>query len=126
MDVQTSLDKQLLAAAAEGNTVKVQQLLKRGASPHATHGPDKRTALHAAAEAGHVKVVNVLFNSTKAAAAAVDARTTKGRTPLHLAARRGHGSVAKALLTWRASVFAADNDGCTPLHHAATRGPQPS
>jgi ankyrin repeat protein len=91
-------------------------LLARGADVDAAEG-DGMTALHWAAERGHVAVADVLLS----AAAAVEAKTRIGSyTPLHVASRRGHGDVVRRLLEAGADPDAVTtNSGVTPLHLAA-------
>jgi ankyrin repeat protein len=108
----------LMAAVCSGQAQRVQALLQQGASPHTSYEPDNRTVLHAAAQAGQVKVLHHLLD----AGADVNARTSNGTTPLHLAIVHGYTPAVAALLERGASVTAADNDGWTALHHAARHG----
>jgi ankyrin repeat protein len=112
------IQQQLFNATIRGQLDKVQALLQQGASLTATYKPDKRSILHAAAQAGQLEVVQHLID----AGAVVDARTNLGCTPLHLAAGFGHKAAAAALLDRGASVTATDNAGWTPLHHAGRGG----
>jgi cytohesin len=114
----STLDCQLLSAAADGNHEEVVELIERGASPNATHDPDAGTPLHAAAKHGHAKVVKRLVQS----GAQLDARTSDGSTALHLAAEEGHMEAAAALLAEHAPVDVVDKKGHTPLHAAAEHG----
>jgi ankyrin repeat protein len=59
---------------------KVAVLLEHGADPNSP-GPDRRTALHYAANAGHVRVVELLVGH----GARIDAKDDLGCTPLDLA-----------------------------------------
>jgi ankyrin repeat protein len=106
-------------AAARGNVVRVQELLRNGADVNTAQG-DGMTALHWAASRGDLELTDVLIYS----GANVNAGTRIGRyTPLHLASRGGHRDVVKALLRAKADPRAATtNSGVTPLHLAAAAG----
>ena len=95
----------------------VKLLLARGADVKATTAEDW-TALHAAADKGHIEVVNLLLTH----GADPVAKGKHGRTALHAAAEKGHIDVAKVLLVSGADMGATDKDGRTPLHKACERG----
>ena len=76
-------------------------------------------ALHTAAGAGDLDVVNYLITVHMAD---VNATTSAGETPLHEAAGSGHVSVVATLIAAGASVNAQNNNGETPLHNAAKYG----
>jgi len=106
----------LVKAAAQGQLMVVQYLLKSGADvnleSHAT------TALCEAAGRGHLAIVELLLKH----GTAVDAQDGSGETPLHKAAGAGFKSVAEALLAAKADVNARNARGDTPLHRAAAEG----
>ncbi|CAK9253068.1 unnamed protein product, partial [Sphagnum jensenii] len=90
------------------------------------------TALHVAAQEGHIEIVNTLLNHIKEKyplqiSACINA---KGNTSLHLAAENGHLDVVNALLDYRkqssdeaiAFINAKNKDGLTPLHIASGKG----
>ena len=83
----------IIDAARRGDVVAIEQLLEQGSDVNAARG-DGMTALHFAAELGHVEAVRILLR----AGADVAAGTRIGHfTPLHLASRggaRGGGRVA--------------------------------
>jgi ankyrin repeat protein len=114
----TATDLQLLEAVSNGDHRLVVQLLDKGASPNAVHGPELVTALHHAAVQGSRDVVRELLQR----GADPDARTNRGRTPLHAAATMGQMDSAAALIRGGASVNAQDHIGFTPLHSAAAVG----
>ena len=96
----------LLAAAAteEDDPAGVQLLLKHRAKVD-TRDPQRRTALHEAAFAGHAEIVSTLLG----AGADVNARDTHGRTPWLEAARGGRIAVLERLADAGADVTAQDD-----------------
>lgn len=102
----------LLAAAGsdDDDPAGVQLLLRHKASVNATDLAG-RSALHAAAAAGHAGIAEVLL----AAGADVDTRDHAQLTPLLDAAFGGHAAVAERLLQAGADVQAIDEDGRNAL-----------
>jgi ankyrin repeat protein len=98
-------------AAQDGYTSIVDRLIKSGADPRKTTA-DGHTALHVAAENGHVETVRLLLGAARTSAAegandeansvavkdAVEARDSYGWTPLHHAVQNGHCDVVNELL----------------------------
>lgn len=82
----------LLIAAAEGDLAATTAALQAGTSTSTVGGPHARTALHLAAENGHVEVAKALLE----AGANVNARDTGGNTPLHLAGQ--HAAMGALLM----------------------------
>ncbi|HEX6480069.1 MAG TPA: sigma-70 family RNA polymerase sigma factor [Ktedonobacteraceae bacterium] len=76
------------------------------------------TALHEAADKGHVSIADLLIDY----GANIDARTRSSMTPLHNAVLGHHTDVVKLLLARGANVNAALANGLTPLHQAAMKG----
>jgi GA-binding protein transcription factor beta len=113
---QAELGKQLLEAAKLGLTSDVRTLLQKGA-PFTTDWLGN-SALHFAAQYGHVETAEVLIST----GVGRNARTKVNRTPLHVAAQEGHYSVVKLLVTSRADVNAKDMLQMTPLHWAVEKG----
>ncbi|HJT57357.1 MAG TPA: sigma-70 family RNA polymerase sigma factor [Ktedonobacteraceae bacterium] len=76
------------------------------------------TALHEAAERGHVSIAELLIDY----GANVNARTRSSLTPLYNAILGHHTDVVKLLLARGADVDGALANGLTPLHLAAMKG----
>jgi ankyrin repeat protein len=94
----------------------VRGALRAGADVNAAQG-DGLTALHMAAEAGNLEVVQALLGAN----AKVTATTRIGAyTPLHVASAGAHTAVVEALIAAGADVAAVSTPaGSTPLHLAA-------
>lgn len=75
--------------------------------------------MHAAAFGGNTRVLQLLVNSGKVAAAT--ATTDNGQSLLHYAAMGGSKDVTQMLLQAGCSIKAADADGNLPWHLAAQR-----
>lgn len=105
----------MLAAIFAGNSINVTQLLDAGLRIEESYG--QRTALHAAAEAGHEAVVQLLLQRK----ASVTATDKLRKTPLHIAAQCGNLAAVQLLVQAGASVAAKDKDGKTPRDWAAAR-----
>ena len=76
------------------------------------------TALHNAAENGHIEVCKtILVNTAFKIPAARD-----GYTPLHLAVKNGHLEICKIIVAHTVDKNPAALDGCTPLHLAVKNG----
>ncbi|KRG45214.1 hypothetical protein ARC78_03235 [Stenotrophomonas pictorum JCM 9942] len=98
----------LIAAAAtdEDDPAGVQLLLKHKARLDA-RDRQRRSALHEAAAAGHVDIVETLLS----AGANVEPRDALGRTPWLDAAAHGHAGVLERLLAYKPDVIAVDGEG---------------
>jgi ankyrin repeat protein len=109
-------DKALLDATKRGDVVAVQSLLNEGADPNAAQG-DGLSALHLAAQGGHLEIAKLLID----ARANVEAETRIGAyTPLHLASGGARTPVVRALLDAGANTGAVSSTtGATALHLAA-------
>lgn len=98
----------LLAAAGteEDDPAGVQLLLKYKARADA-RDRQRRSALHEAAQAGHVAIIDTLLN----AGANLEARDVLGRTPWLEAARNARAAVIEQLLPHQPDVAAVDAEG---------------
>ena len=114
---------ELVAAARDADIVALSQLLaqlgddKSVLNEAPADAADGFTALHEAAKAGHVSIVDLLVKSgadplTRAGP------STKGAQALHVAMRAGHLSVVSALLAAGVSVDSQLLDGWTCAHFA--------
>jgi ankyrin repeat protein len=107
----------VLTAAVAGRAEATDLLLSSGVVfPRGTQS--SRSALHHAAEGGHLAVVEALL----AHGAPLDPTDRRKQTPLHFAARWGHEEVVDVLLSAGANVNASDETGTTALHWAAREG----
>jgi ankyrin repeat protein len=108
---------ELMAAAAQGDTSRIQELAGR-VDVNARFGGDGETALHRAAARGHLSTVRLLVDH----GANVNAVDEEGATPLLAATYRGHKDVVAFLLSKGASVNAQEKrHGFTPLIQAVAR-----
>ena len=104
----------LLEAAMKGDGATLRGLLAEKADVN-TEGDDGRTALHGAAFAGQVDMIDLLSKH----GANVNASDRLGVTPLHLAV--GSAGATASLLSKGARVNAKNASGCTPLSLAAEK-----
>uniref|UniRef100_A0A3B3R4P5 Euchromatic histone-lysine N-methyltransferase 1a n=1 Tax=Paramormyrops kingsleyae TaxID=1676925 RepID=A0A3B3R4P5_9TELE len=111
--------KQLYLSAKQGELHKVILMLVDGVDPNfRTDSQRKRTALHAAAEAGHHEICHVLIQ----AGANLEMCDEDQRTPLMDSCENNHLETVGYLLRAGANVKHKDMDGSTSLHLAAKRG----
>ena len=99
----------------------LELLMVKGADLNAQcigHVDEDVTALHIAAECGHVGRIKWLL----AKGSQVDCITESKMTPLHFAAKLGKCDAATYLLKQDANMVAKNNVGWTPLHFAAHSG----
>lgn len=116
--VPPTVSSDIRAVAEQGDSEKVQALLKENPALVASKNSMSRTPLHLAAAKGHKNVVEVLLANH----ADVNAKDVNNETPLHFAAASGSKEVAELLLAEGAEVNAKSNGGRTPLHSAAISG----
>lgn len=113
----SSPETRMLAASASGDLVTVKALLNRQKNMRRVNmgfrNEEGYTALHLAAAAGHVAVVEALLERGVTAAPTTDA----GYTPLMLAAKAGHLDVCRVLGPATKAVKALES---TDLSYANT------
>nr|XP_024201799.1 histone-lysine N-methyltransferase EHMT1 isoform X23 [Pan troglodytes] len=111
--------KQLYFSARQGELQKVLLMLVDGIDPNfKMEHQNKRSPLHAAAEAGHVDICHMLVQ----AGANIDTCSEDQRTPLMEAAENNHLEAVKYLIKAGALVDPKDAEGSTCLHLAAKKG----
>ncbi|XP_049767815.1 GA-binding protein subunit beta-1-like [Schistocerca cancellata] len=111
--------RRLIQAAKLGMEEELQVLLAAGANVRVRdENWSGWTALHWAAQWGHVEAVRRLVQG----GAELDARDNCQSTPMHLAAFSGHTTVVKMLAASSADPNARNQWGATPLHCAAYCG----
>ena len=93
------LNKTLLMAAGAGDKHTVEQVLNNGADSTFKLRNDGYTALHLAAQNGHVEVVKLLIDSS-ADPNCIYTMDMYNHTSLHLAAKFGHTAVVEQLLNY--------------------------
>lgn len=117
--LEEAAQQALTAAAAQGNTAIVEDLLDmEGIAVDGVDGLTGETPLTAASRNGCTEVVAVLV----ARGAAVDGKNKRALTALLLAVREGHWAVAERLLQAHADAEVADGAGKTALVVAAEEG----
>lgn len=104
-------------AAACGSFPTVQLLLRYGADPN-HRDLNGWSAIHWAAEEGHLEIVRLLLRH----GANVNAISSYGTSPLHCAANGGQNNIVSLLLQLGADSLKSTCHGWTPLHHAAFMG----
>ncbi|XP_069561835.1 histone-lysine N-methyltransferase EHMT1 isoform X1 [Brachyistius frenatus] len=111
--------KQLYLSAKQGELKRVLHMLVDGIDPNfKMESQNKRTPLHAAAEAGHKDISHMLVQ----AGANLDMCDEDQRTPLMEACENNHMEVVLYLLRAGASATHKDVEGFTCLHLAAKSG----
>jgi ankyrin repeat protein len=112
--------EEFVAAAAEGNIkvvkafLKTTTLQKTKLNLDTQRSSDGATALHMAAQEGHVVIVLLLLE----AGASPNIKTHYNDAPLHLAAENGHSDIVKLLLDEKADPNIKNQAGLTPLDEA--------
>ncbi|KAK7500175.1 hypothetical protein BaRGS_00008722 [Batillaria attramentaria] len=102
-------------AAASGDIVAVQQLVKQGADVN-QRSNDGMTPLAIAAFWGYADIVKVLLDNR----ANINMSNTGTLwTPLHCAAFQGHGKVIMYLMEYSPDLYAKDSQGRTPVDFAS-------
>jgi ankyrin repeat protein len=110
----------IFAAAMQGDTAHVEELLTANRSLVTAMSPDGWTPLHLAAFFGAADAARALLNK----GALPSARSTNAmqNLPLHAAAAGRHASLVKLLIEHGSPVDARQHGGWTALHAAAQNG----
>jgi ankyrin repeat protein len=107
-----------LDSVMHGRRGDVTRLLGEGVDVNARANEDN-TALHFAANNGHVDITKDLLDRD----AKVDVINDSGETPLHWAVQKAHLEIARTLLRKKTSYLETqDKDGNTPLLTAVSHG----
>ncbi|XP_055349555.1 E3 ubiquitin-protein ligase MIB1-like isoform X2 [Paramacrobiotus metropolitanus] len=148
--VSGDIHEELVKAAASGDVIKCEDLLKRP-DVNVNGVFSGHTAVQAAAQNGHVDVLGMLLKVkadveiedkdgdraihhaafgdeagiiellARVGAADLNARNKRKQTPLHIAVNKGHVAVARALLQFGCHASLQDSEGDTPLHDAVSK-----
>lgn len=113
----SNLSGLLFKAIEQGDTERVKQLLKDGASVKFCD-KHKRTPLHIACSLGHLTIVQLLisFGSN------IDACSLNKQTPLHEACIGGHVKIIQLLIPEVADLDYVDHLGRSAAHYCALHG----
>jgi acyl-CoA-binding protein len=108
-------EEQLFKFASNGNVQKLQEILASGGAQFLNKQDDmSQTALHLAADRGHVDAVTTLLSH----GADINIQDEDGLTPLHTAVMCEHEDIVRVLLEGGADVSLEDIDGSTALASA--------
>jgi ankyrin repeat protein len=114
--------KDIMRAAKEGDDAEIRKQLAKLSEKDAKAlvneaDENKETALHIAAESGHLNFVNLLIQY----GADVNAVGIFKETPLHRAAAKNYAEIAKSLLNAGAKLSMSRLDSEKPIHVAASK-----
>merc|ERR1712216_452544 len=120
---QENVDNTLLAAAQAGDLEACKEAVEEGvfmpSGPEHITKPMKKHAIHAAAQYGHIEVLEWLVLENLIPVELPDFALMR---PLHYAAMKGRTRVCKQLLRMKASPEACDTADYTCMHFAASGG----
>ena len=115
---EPDLQEGLLEASAEGDDVRVRELIGAGARPGHYQDQEGYTALQTAARRGHTQVVLTLIQ----AGADLNIQDKDGWTALFLAVGSDHTEVVTTLISQGAHLNRRNKAGYTALNWATERG----
>ncbi len=101
----------ILNIAFEGDLVKVKELIEKDHNLINTKNENLKTAMHYAAQGGHLEIVKYLQSK----GSDILIRNIADETPLHYAAAGGHENVIKYLLEQGVDIDIQNVNGVTPL-----------
>jgi len=108
----------IFSAAAEGNLERIKQLISENHELVKECNKNQNTALHLAAQRGHLETVRYLLDK----GAEVNAKSKYETTPLFSAAETGNLELAEMLIKYKADVNAVSQFFGTALHRAVYMG----
>ena len=111
-------NSELHLASKNGKLQRVKSLIKKGGDVR-KKGMNGKTAVHMAAEEGHIHIVKYLVNRNPIN---LEDRDSRNQTPLHLAVIGEHFDVIKYLIAVGADLKAVDSNNNTPLIMICKRG----
>ena len=106
-------NRKMIWAIRLKDSVELERLLQCPRNPNMTE--DGLTALHHAAQNGHVKSIQLLLEAN----AETDAQESGRATPLYLASANGHLDAVRLLVETGADKELSDGNGLTPMGLAA-------
>uniref|UniRef100_A0A674HBS1 Euchromatic histone lysine methyltransferase 2 n=1 Tax=Taeniopygia guttata TaxID=59729 RepID=A0A674HBS1_TAEGU len=111
--------RQLYLSVKQGELGRVILMLLDNLDPNfQSDAQSKRSALHAAAQKGHLEICHLLLQ----AGANINAVDKQRRTPLMEAVANDQLDTARYLLQRGGCAYSQEEDGSTCLHHAAKNG----
>eukprot|EP01083_Nonionella_stella_P050190 133587_1 len=109
----------IISAAQDGDMEDVRIFLEDPSTDvnKISEDDERKTALHCAAELGHIKVVGAILVNPNVN---VNQNNFLGQTSLHLACAEGHSEVIQIMLeNPNVEMNKTDDNGMTPLHLSA-------
>ena len=129
-DFKVDINQLLITAASNGQEKVVSTLLEMGADPTKIDHSHGMTVLSAAANRGHLAVIQVIYQhllktlSTQEMMQFVNWQNENGSTALHLASCGGHEEVIRYLMdTIKVDIDLKDHSNKSALEYCMTMGP---
>ena len=108
----------LLIPADQGLLQLYEDISEKSGDRNPKFGLRTRSALHLAAQEGHLEICKFIIESTEDK----NPRSNKGITPFYVAAQFGHFKVCKFIMNYLEDKNPKIDDTFTPLHEAAFQG----